>query len=194
MGTLANPVTPCVETIYVEFGRDRTPLAWSQGRWLADDETAPREDIHRTLARIVADAAIDNRSAALRAVRSGEMLLVETRVGAASRADAAVVIVRPALVNWALAARQVVDVLAEGGVAADLDHLERMFADAWQQTRPVSASHRIALAVKRSAVLIWPFRRVIVGAAAIVALLWPLVGKRRRGQGMVGDHKKESDG
>lgn len=154
-----------VRTVYVEFGRGRVPFTWNEGRVLDDDERAAQEDVHRRFARVVAEATVDKRSPTLRAVRAGSLLLVETGLDdgdTESRADASILISRPARTNWRSAAAEVAAVLRDAGVPVHPDRLRAAFAAAWRQTRP-------------------PFIRfAIPGAAVLLVLLWRLATARRR--------------
>ncbi|MBG0565494.1 hypothetical protein [Actinoplanes aureus] len=127
-----------VRTVYVEFGRDRAPMTWQDGRLLAEDETSAREEVQREFGRIVMAARTDRRSGEVRAVRAGDLLLVETRVSDhRPRIDATVVIDRPVRVRWASAAAQVIGALHEGGVTADRRRVRTSLVDAWHRTGSV---------------------------------------------------------
>jgi hypothetical protein len=124
--------------VYVEFGRDRSPMAWQDGRLLAEDEIAAREDMQREFGRIVTTARADKRSGDLRSVRTGDVLLVETRLGdGRPRLDATVVVHRPARVCWSRAATQVARALHDGGVAVDRRRLRVSLVGAWRRTGSV---------------------------------------------------------
>jgi hypothetical protein len=142
-----------VRTVYVEFGRDRVPLAWQGGRMLAEDETEAREDVQREFWDIAVGATVDRSFGdGLRAVRTGEVLLVETCLGAGagrSRLDATVIVDRPVEVRWSRAAAQVADALHEGGVDADRQRLRASLSTAWRKTG--SAGERLTAPFARLA-------------------------------------------
>lgn len=164
MDTLMFGASPGVQTMYVEFGRLRSPVAWSEGRLLGDEEISAREEVQRAFARIIADAVLDQRTPDLRAVRAGDLLLVETRVddgSADTRIDASFVITRPARTDWGNAARQVTQVLRDCDVEVDADRLRASFDRAWQQTRPAR------------------WRGTWLAAAAFVVLAWRFVATWR---------------
>jgi hypothetical protein len=120
---------------------------------LAEEETGAREDVQREFWDIAVAATVDRSFGEdLRAIRTGEVLLVETHLGAGAgrpRLDATVIVDRPVEVRWVRAASQVADALREGGVDADRRRLRISLITAWRRTG--SVGERLAA----------PFARVV---------------------------------
>jgi hypothetical protein len=162
---------PIVRIVYLEFGRSRAPLAWRDDVLLSEEQAAERQELHRAMADIVRDAGTDRTAAWGRVVRSGETLLVETRLDDAEgygRLDVTTVLDAPGDgLDWPAAGAVVAKVLGDQGVTADPERLAVVFERAWREARPRAP---FDMASGR--------RWAVFGALGVALLIWRIVRAR----------------